>query len=217
MGIVKVDAHTRRLQALGTATLELKAVAALHRAKRRYMEHLARAQLLAVLRGIEQVGMALAKSVVHLGHDGAQAAIGAVAVPKTHGLKAVAQHAWVAMQPDFPIHTVDALAVQQRFQPGQGTALRGAAAIAVVGIAKGQRTAPVQCQHACRFGLRAQRAHGQQQKKCWHDETVAAWAQPGVPHMAKANVGLVGGQRRGRGGHAASRRCSCCSNKSAAR
>ena len=64
--------------------------------------------------------------------------------------------------------------------------------IAVVGIAKGQRTGPVQRQHAGRFGLRAQRAHGQQQKKCWHDKAVAAWAQPGVPHMAKANVGPVG-------------------------
>ena len=61
------------------------------------MKRLARPQLLAVARLVKQVGVAFAKGVVHFGHDGAQTAVHAVAVPETDRLEAVAQHPRVAL------------------------------------------------------------------------------------------------------------------------
>ena len=119
-------------------------------------------QFLPITRVVQQVGVALAKGVVHFGHDGAQAAVRTVAVPKAHRLEAVAQYARVALQPDFTLRVGNALGLQQCLQPGQCAALLRALPAAMVGIPKRKPSGPVECQHACGIGLLAQRAHGQQ-------------------------------------------------------
>ena len=106
--------------------------------------------------------MALAKGVVDLHHDGAQAVVSAVAIPKAHGFEGIAQHPWVAVQPHLAVGIVDAFLRQQVEQPTQGATLSGAAAVAMVGIVKAQRGAPVDRQSPAAMGLQV--AHGQHQK-----------------------------------------------------
>ena len=106
--------------------------------------------------------MAFAKGVVDLHHDGAQAVVGAVAIPKAHRFEGIAQNPGVAVQPHLAIGVVDAFARQQLQQPGQGPTFSGAAAVAVIGVVKAQRGAPVQCQGPAAMGL--QMPHGQHQK-----------------------------------------------------
>jgi hypothetical protein len=153
------------------------------------MEDLVRLHLDAIARGVQQVAVPLAKGVVDLDDDGAQAAVGAVAVPETHGLEGVAPHARVAVQPDLARRVVNALGLQQAIEPGQGAALRGRAAIAVVGVVKAQGTAPVDGQCLGCFG---QAAHGQHEKAGGVDKGMVPGAQPGVAHLAKTDQRAVG-------------------------
>ena len=131
--------------------------------------------------------MALAKGVVHFHHDGAQAVVLAVAIPKAHRFEGVAQHPWVAVQPDLAIGVVDAFARQQFEQPGQGPAFSGAAAVAVVGVVKAQRGAPIQRQSTAAMGLQV--AHGQHQKISGVGKGMGLGLQARMAHLAKPQQG----------------------------
>ena len=89
---------------------EAETVSAIDRAEGRHVEHFVCAQLRAEARVIQQITVALAEGVVDLDHDGAQAAVGAVAVPETHRFEREAPHPGVAMQPDFTIRIQHAMA-----------------------------------------------------------------------------------------------------------
>ena len=90
--------------------------------------------------------MALAKGVVDLGQHGGQRTIGTVRIPEAHGLEHVAQHAREGVQPDFAVGIVNAFAVQQLLEPGQGIG----AALAVVAVVKADPAQPVALQHCIR-------------------------------------------------------------------
>jgi hypothetical protein len=79
--------------------------------------------------------VAFAEGVVHLDDDGAQRAVGAVAVPEAHRLEGVAQHARIAVQPGLAVGVGDAFGAQQLVQPFQ----RVHAAVAMVGIPEAER------------------------------------------------------------------------------
>ena len=102
--------------------------------------------------------MALAEGVVDFDHDGAQAAVGAVAVPKTHRLEREAPNPRVAMQPDLTIRIRHAVERQLSVQPGQCATILRAAPVTMVAIEKTDGRKPVQRQRPGR--LRAQAAHG---------------------------------------------------------
>ena len=172
------------------------------------MEHLGRTLLHAVTWRVQQIAVALAKGVVHLHHDGTQAAalvIGsAVAVPEAHRLEGKAQHARVAVQPHFAGGILNAFAVQQLVQPGNGTTLCGRAAIAVVGFEETYRPSAVDGprmrlfsavfnrrrpgRHGlfCLYRL-AQAAQRQHQKIGGVGEGVLFWPRPRVAHLPEAD------------------------------
>ena len=120
------------------------------------MKHLVGAQFVAVTWRVEQVAVTLTKGVVHLNHDGPQRAVCAVAVPKTHGLEGVTQHARVGVQPDFALRIGNALGQQERIEPGQAIA----AAVTVVAVMKAQEPTAVAFQRrAAAFLHGTQRQH----------------------------------------------------------
>ena len=95
--------------------------------------------LKAVLRLVEQVAVALAKSVVDLDHDGAQCAVGFVAVPEAHGLEGVTQYARVGVQPDLAAGVFNTFTAKQLIDPADGVL----PAVAMVRVKKAQQAAPV--------------------------------------------------------------------------
>ena len=100
-------------------------------------------QLGAKARRVQHIAVALAKGVVHFHHHGAQALIRTVAVPKTHGLEGKAQHARVAVQPDFAIGVGNALGCQQRVKPGQRATSLRASSVAMVAVVKAHQAKAV--------------------------------------------------------------------------
>ena len=127
--------------------------------------------------------MALAKGVVDLHHDGAQAVVSAVAIPKAHRFEGIAQHPWVAMQPHLAVGIVDAFLRQQVEQPGQGPALSSAAPVAMVGVVKADGGAPVDRQSTAAMGLQV--AHGQHQKISGVGKGMGFGFQARVAHLTK--------------------------------
>ena len=117
------------------------------------MKALLRGQFAAVGGSIKNVAMAFTKGVVDLGHDGAQAAVRAVAVPKAHRLEGVAQHARVSVQPDVAVCVINAFVCQHLQQPGQRSAPLGTPSVAMVGVKKTDRGASVYRQAAHGAGL----------------------------------------------------------------
>ena len=176
--------HTRHDAVLSVVLRahESKAVLALHIAKGRDMENLVGQDRLAILRLGQQITMALTNGVVHLGHDGSQAAIGAVRVPKAQGLEGMSQHARKSLQPDLACRVLNAFLVEQFVQPGQRAACFGGSAIAVVGIVKSKPCAAVDGQiGTAHTGLHA--AHGQHQKRSRVGEGVVRRAMARVAHL----------------------------------
>ncbi len=203
LGVVMVDAQKHAVCARARAAHESEAVAALHRAERRDVEHLAGAIFGAPLQAAlarrwgEDVAVPFAEGVVHLGHGAAQAAVGALAQPQAHRLEHITPDARKGLQPDFAIGVENALRREQVLQPGQAVA----AAVAVVGIEKAHRAKAVAGDgQQCRVARQA--AHGQQQKHRAVAESMHRRAQAAVPYWATANERLV---RVGRcsGGHSA--------------
>ena len=137
--------------------------------------------------------MAFAKGVIHLHHDGAQGAplvvCGAVAIPEAHRLEGIAQHARVGMQPCLAGRVMNAFALQDFVQPGDGPALFRRAAIAVVGVEEAQCARVVDVPLACLSRLLLQGAQWQHQKVGGVCERVALRAQPGVAHLAETDEG----------------------------
>lgn len=177
------------------------------------MHHLAGPQLAAPAQSgaVQQIAMALAEGVVHLGHHRRQRAVGAVGVPEAHGLEGVAPHARQGVQPDLAIGIVHAGLGQQALEPGQAVG----AAIAVVGIVEAEGREAVAAQRG--LGPLAQPAQRQQQEAGGIGEGVPHRAQPGVAHLARAQQGargVVGGA--GGAGHGEAQ-AACASAWAAAR
>ena len=139
---------------------ETKAVAAFDVVEGRNVEDFAGGLFRAKNGFVEQVAMALAKGVVHLNHDGAQGAVGTVAIPKADGFEGVAKHARVAVQPDFARGVVDAFAMQQFVKPSQCIC----AAVAMVFVVKTQGCPAVAFERVLMMLFVSQRPHGQHQK-----------------------------------------------------
>ena len=151
------------------------------------MEALAGLQFFAVAGRVEQIAVALAKGVVDLGDDGAQAAILAVGVPETHGFEGVAQHARVGVQPNFSVCIVHAFALQKVHEPGQRPPLFWPASVAMVAIEKADGASAVDGQTPG-GGCLAYASHGQHQKEVVIDKFIPTGAQACVPHLAKTNL-----------------------------
>ncbi len=202
-----VDAHNGVAGRCGHVAghQESEAVAALHRAERRHMEHLVGLQRRAPLqaRPGEQIAVALAEGVVHLGHDGGQRAVCTMGVPETHRVEHQAQHARIGVKPHLALRVADAFAGQQVIEPFQ----RVGAAVAVVTIEEGEGAEAVAFQRRAR--VRPQAAQGQQQEYAGVVESMGHRAQAPVPDAAEADEGL--GLRR----HAAPFCCSTARPSSA--
>ena len=197
-----------RDDAIGRAH-EAEAVAPLHATERRHMEHLLRLQFLAKAQRLarQQVAVAFTKGVVHLGQDGVERAVLAVAVPEAHGFEGDARHARVGLQPDLAIGVLQPLLGQHVFHPGQGVG----AALPVVGIMERQPPQAVTRHH--RPGGLAHRAQRQQHEEGGVVEGVVCRPQARVPHFAR------GEQRLGGSAHAALREArwaAICSRRASA-
>ena len=154
------------------------------------MKHLVGAQFAAIVGRVQQVAVALAKGVVDLDHDGAQAAVLPVAIPEADRLEGVAQHARIGVQPEFAVGVFHAFAPKQSVEPGHGVV----AAVAVVAVKKAQGAAPVVRQRAAAIAVQA--AHGQHQEVGRVVEGVGGGPQAFVYDLAEADQRLDG--RRGR-------------------
>ena len=191
VGVVMVHAGDDAFLSLVHAAQETEPVPTRRGAERRDMEHLVGPQFMAVGRLVQQVTVAFAEGVVDFGDHGAQGPLIGVAVPETHRLEGVAQHARVGLEPGFAGGVLDAGAGEQFVQPGQrATALR-ATTVAVITVVKAQPAGPVDGQGVAATGTQV--AHREHEKKSPVPERVADRAQTPVAHVTEADqrAGLV--------------------------